>query len=103
MRWLRSNTGGVAWLALFALVCQLVISFGHVHIGNANTGSAWAALANAGKATDSATSRKYAESCRNNRRLLCDLREHKSRRRFAHSCRAGIAGASFTYCRIALA
>ncbi|MBV9968663.1 MAG: hypothetical protein JO228_01665 [Xanthobacteraceae bacterium] len=31
MRWLRSNAGRGAWLALFALACQFVLTFGHVH------------------------------------------------------------------------
>jgi hypothetical protein len=31
MGWFRSNRGVVAWVALFALACQLVLSFGHVH------------------------------------------------------------------------
>jgi hypothetical protein len=31
MGWFRSNRGGVAWLALFALACQLTLSFGHFH------------------------------------------------------------------------
>lgn len=31
MRLFRSNRGVVAWVALFALACQLVLSFGHVH------------------------------------------------------------------------
>jgi len=35
MSWFRSNRRGVTWLALFALACQLVISFGHVHLGRA--------------------------------------------------------------------
>ena len=35
MSWFRSNRGRVAWLALFALTCQLVLSFGHVHLGKA--------------------------------------------------------------------
>ena len=30
--WFRSNHGRVMWLALFALTCQLVLSFGHVHL-----------------------------------------------------------------------
>jgi hypothetical protein len=34
MRWFRSNGGRVAWLAFFALACQLVFTFGHVHLGN---------------------------------------------------------------------
>jgi hypothetical protein len=34
MGWLRSNGGKVAWLAFFALACQFVLTFGHVHLGN---------------------------------------------------------------------
>lgn len=33
MGWFRSNRGVVAWVALFALACQLVLSFGHLHTG----------------------------------------------------------------------
>jgi hypothetical protein len=33
MRWFRSNGGRVAWLAFFALACQFVFTFGHVHLG----------------------------------------------------------------------
>lgn len=40
MAWLRTNRGMAAWLALFALACQLVFSFGHVHIGKAGLGVA---------------------------------------------------------------
>ena len=44
MAWFRSNRGVVAWLAFFALACQLVLSFGHVHAGRFGGGStAWAA------------------------------------------------------------
>ena len=44
MSWLRSNRGVVAWLAFFALACQLLLTFGHVHLGNFGGGSAaWAA------------------------------------------------------------
>jgi hypothetical protein len=32
MRWFRSNAGRAAWLALFALACQFVLTFGHVHL-----------------------------------------------------------------------
>jgi hypothetical protein len=32
MRWFRSNAGGAALLALFALACQFVLTFGHVHL-----------------------------------------------------------------------
>jgi hypothetical protein len=52
MRWFRSKTGAVTWLALFALACQLVLSFGHVHLGKPNAGTAWATnLADIGKTT----------------------------------------------------
>jgi hypothetical protein len=45
MSWFRSNRGAVAWLALFALACQLLLSFGHVHVGTLSNGSAaWAAV-----------------------------------------------------------
>jgi hypothetical protein len=44
MGWFRSNRGVVVWLAFFALACQLLLSFGHVHVGNFSGGSAeWAA------------------------------------------------------------
>jgi hypothetical protein len=43
MRWFRSNRGAVAWLAFFALACQLVLSFGHVHAGQFGGPTAWAA------------------------------------------------------------
>jgi hypothetical protein len=44
MGWFRSNRGVVAWLAFFALACQLVLSFDHVHAGQFGGGStAWAA------------------------------------------------------------
>jgi hypothetical protein len=33
MGWFRTNRGGVAWLAFFALACQFFLSFGHVHVG----------------------------------------------------------------------
>jgi hypothetical protein len=34
MRWFRSKRGSIAWLACFALACQLYAAFGHVHLGN---------------------------------------------------------------------
>lgn len=33
MSWFRSNRGRGTWLALFALSCQLFLSFGHIHLG----------------------------------------------------------------------
>jgi hypothetical protein len=45
----RSSRGGVAWLAFFALACQSVLSFGHVHLGNIGGGSGtWAAVVDGG-------------------------------------------------------
>jgi hypothetical protein len=38
MRWFRSNRGGVAWVAVFALACQFLLSFGHVHLGKYSGG-----------------------------------------------------------------
>ncbi len=32
MRWFRSQGRASAWVALFALLVQLVVSFGHVHL-----------------------------------------------------------------------
>jgi hypothetical protein len=34
MGWFRCNGGKGAWLALFALACQLAFTFGHVHVGS---------------------------------------------------------------------
>jgi hypothetical protein len=48
MHWFRSKRVGVTWLALFALACQFVLAFGHVHPDKANIGSdAWAISADA--------------------------------------------------------
>jgi hypothetical protein len=44
MRWFRSNGGGVAWLAIFALACQFVLTFGHVHTGSVSVVSAASAI-----------------------------------------------------------
>jgi hypothetical protein len=43
MRWFRSSRGGVAWLAFFALACQLLLSFGHVHLDKFSGPVTWAA------------------------------------------------------------
>jgi hypothetical protein len=53
MGWFRSTQGGVAWLAVFALACQLLLSFGHIHLGAMNSGSPlWAgAIGRAGAST----------------------------------------------------
>ena len=52
MRWFRSNTGIIGWLAFFALACQLVLTFGHVHAGKGFGGAGWAAVAAAGDGAD---------------------------------------------------
>ena len=49
MGWFRSKRGVVAWLAFFALACQLLLSFGHVHVGKFSGGSAAWAAAETGK------------------------------------------------------
>jgi hypothetical protein len=51
MRWFRSNRGTVVWLAFFALACQLLLSFGHVHVGKFSGGSAAWAAAESGDAS----------------------------------------------------
>jgi hypothetical protein len=51
MGWFRSNRGVVAWVALFALACQLVLSFGHVHAGPFGGGSLEFAAAETGNAS----------------------------------------------------
>ena len=49
MSWFRLNRCGVTWLALFALACQLVLAFGHVHPGKARGyPDAWTVAAIAG-------------------------------------------------------
>lgn len=49
MRWFRANRATFAWLAFFALTCQLVLSFGHIHIGKlSNNPGESAILAQAG-------------------------------------------------------
>jgi hypothetical protein len=50
MRWFRSNRGVVAWLAFFALACQLVLSFGHVHVSKFSGGSLASAAVETGYA-----------------------------------------------------
>jgi hypothetical protein len=35
LRWFRSNNGVGVWLAFFAVACQLVLTFGHVHFAGA--------------------------------------------------------------------
>ena len=51
MGWFRSNRGVVAWLALFALACQLVLSFGHVHASTFGGGTFAVAASETGGAS----------------------------------------------------
>jgi hypothetical protein len=51
MQWFRSHRLKVASLALFALVCQFVLTFGHIHVDRfAGNSSNWLVAAAAGKA-----------------------------------------------------
>ena len=53
MSWFRSNRGVVTWLAFFALACQLLLSFGHVHVGKfSGSSAAWAAVETGDSSTD---------------------------------------------------
>jgi hypothetical protein len=64
MRWFRSNAGRTVWLAFFALACQFVFTFGHVHlsgIGVADT-AAISAGAPSGTAVGRASPRQGAPS-----------------------------------------
>ena len=40
MAWFRTNRGIAAWLAFFALACQLSLTFGHVHVSLSLAGQA---------------------------------------------------------------
>jgi hypothetical protein len=53
MRWFRSHGFEVASLALFALACQFVLGFGHVHLDRfPGNSSKWAIAAAAGVTSD---------------------------------------------------
>ncbi|MGC1357210.1 MAG: DUF2946 family protein [Xanthobacteraceae bacterium] len=54
MRSLQSTRGFATWLALFALALQMVVSFGHAHLGGiSHTDPAHVASATAGHSTQS--------------------------------------------------
>jgi hypothetical protein len=58
MRWFRSHRLSVASLALFALACQFVLAFGHIHLSHfTGNSSDWVVAAAAGKAVAAATAR----------------------------------------------
>jgi Protein of unknown function (DUF2946) len=40
MRWIRRNSRFGSWAAIFALAIQLVLSFGHIHLGGIQGASA---------------------------------------------------------------
>jgi len=61
MRWFRSNKRSGAWCALFALLAQLALSFGHVHLGAA--GATTATLAVAATPSDTPDSNGAREPC----------------------------------------
>jgi hypothetical protein len=49
MRWFRSHSVALTSLALFALACQFVLSFGHVHLGPASSSAIhWTSVPAAG-------------------------------------------------------
>jgi hypothetical protein len=57
MAWFRSHRGVITWLAFFALACQLLLSFGHVHAGNLSGASiAWAGVESGNASPDIAPS-----------------------------------------------
>jgi hypothetical protein len=56
MRWIRRNTRSHAWLALFALAMQLVVSFGHMHRGDLGVASSSAGIAVASQLKSDLTS-----------------------------------------------
>jgi hypothetical protein len=39
MGWFRTKKVAVAWVALLALACQLVLTYGHVHFGATGSGN----------------------------------------------------------------
>jgi hypothetical protein len=49
MRWFRSRNSEIVTLALFALVCQVALSFGHVHPQRSGS-TGWALATEQGKA-----------------------------------------------------
>src|ERR1700751_4631434 len=55
MGWFRTNRSLVTWLAFFALACQALLSFGHVHVGKFSGGSAEWAAAQTGDASTNAS------------------------------------------------
>ena len=69
---IRSHRRLGAWVALFALALQLVLSFGHVHVGNAAPASS-AALAAAVVPGDDAAPGKDPDGGRHDGRDFCAI------------------------------
>jgi hypothetical protein len=55
MRWVRFHRRRGAWLGCAALALQIVLSFGHVHVGNVHVDAVWRS-ADAAVAKSTATS-----------------------------------------------
>jgi hypothetical protein len=62
MGWFRSNRCSVVRLALFALACQFVLAFGHVHLGKISAGSDGLAIVALATAADVGSSSADASS-----------------------------------------
>jgi hypothetical protein len=61
MGWFRSNRCSVVRLAFFALACQFVLAFGHVHLGKISAGpDSLAIAADGGSSSSSAPPKKPA-------------------------------------------
>jgi hypothetical protein len=56
MGWFRTKQVAIAWVALFALACQLVLSYGHVHSGTFSSGKFSAGLVTLALAAEGAQS-----------------------------------------------
>jgi hypothetical protein len=48
--WFRSKSGGIAWLAFFALACHFALTFGHIHVGGVGAISSTLAISANGAA-----------------------------------------------------
>jgi hypothetical protein len=74
MGWFRSSRGRAAGLALFALACQLVVTFGHIHLGSFSGGPAsWANSIHAGETSPAnpQPSQKHPNSLPGNFCAIC--------------------------------
>ena len=114
MGWFRTRKVAVAWVALLALACQLVLSYGHVHssligtgnysFGDASCGSVAMALA-ADDGGQSATDPSAPPQKSPNRYsgFLRDLRKYRPRRYTVSAGGPRHCGANFVHSYIAVA